>query len=92
MAWGGGKGRPPFPSPDYLSARFAHHYFFSLQFSPHCGAWYQASLVGIYVTQWILRDRGTATIWDSGISCRNSDNAGSKGGWVYHFTTLGRKK
>ena len=35
VAWGGGKGRHPFPSPDYLSARFAHQYFFSLQFSPN---------------------------------------------------------
>ena len=92
VAWGGGKGCHPFPSPDYLSARFAHQFFFFPPIFPQCRAWSQASLVGIYVTQWILRDKGTATIWDYGISCRNSDNAGSKGGWVYHFTTLGRKK
>lgn len=34
VAWGGGKGRHPFPSPDYLSARFAHQYFFPSNFPP----------------------------------------------------------
>ena len=29
--------------------------------------------------------------WDYGISCRNRDNAGSKGGWVYHFATIRSK-
>ena len=35
VAWGGGKGRHPFPSPDYLLACFAHQYFFPLRFSPN---------------------------------------------------------
>ena len=35
VAWGGGKRRHPFPSPDYLLARFAHlSIFFPSDFPP----------------------------------------------------------
>lgn len=90
VAWGGKKGHHPFPSPDYLSARFACQ-FFPLRFFPNVEPGPRLVLLG-YVTQWILRDKEIATNWDYGITCRNRDNAGNKGGWVCHFATLGRKK
>ena len=65
--------------------------FFPLRFFPNVEPGPRLVLLG-YVTQWILRDKETATNWDYGITCRNRDNAGNKGGWVCHFATLGRKK
>ena len=71
VAWGKGKGGHPFPSQDYLSARFARQFFFFRPrrlfstFFPQCGAWSQAMLQGLAVGHKdLVNDCQQTKIWE----------------------------